>query len=900
MEKTIKIKERFGISPRRDDILICLVIVSCVVWIDRQLLSFTTPILLANRDNVDIVYPQLRFFISGLRHGEINFYQPFQWAGTRLFGDPNFQINLVEIVVGVLFDAKAALVSLNFLWLLERIVAALGMYALIGALCRKLPAYVRAILALVYVFSLGYCIAESFTSTSLEFATAPWLLFVLVAAKRLSNVIAFGALTAVLFVQFSYGQLQFTVYLGWLLLSFAAFYLPRSEKFRGLLLLSGAACVAALLSAYYVVPLVDNLFFNDGGAGGRVAHAFSATYERVPFFYLTRLFVPQIFGWGVPWWPAWTDGWTSWEAFSAFQGVVLSFVVVFGLFVRRVPLYFKLIYLFIALTATFRPGLLILHIMNLGTSVPYGRQTVFLGLIAPMIAGFVFQSIAENRRVAVTFAVWCGFACVGLLMIYVFGFPEWFVKHAYGELQNTHPGTVQPGEAERFYNLYAHAMQRDFGTPSSLLGLSATLSVALAIIMGRPQWHLDPRIPHGIVALICLFSLGQAVKVYQTAELRIPSDETSGPLSLDVRNPAEIALINAGAQVRNGPVEYRMHPDIYFGEHRQGTKNIGGQQIFHLRGAKPQENRFRTLPNFLASEDVPVTTGYSSLIPQAQRFTELMMWTPRSPAMERAIGDRTRLHPALLEALAIKWVLRHQPSLIAALKGRPDWSDDRWEQRFLSSSKLVYSDNAYRLYEYLDARPAIDIPRRIVFGANAVAALSAMEDIDKPWIPTAALPIKALGTVSPDLRSRIRTERGEKVVYQSGSVLKTSGLAGHWMRLSVAAARPAILLLGIKFDHWWSVHVNGRPAPLIRANDVFSAVQIPAGSSEVLVQLRPRSAWIGLSLSALTFVSIILGFIIVWLTQGANWVSFTMGKWSIVARNPKETGQTDLSKAKRE
>src|SRR5690348_9538811 len=110
-------------------------VILCVVWVDRHLLTLRTPTILENRDNMDIVYPLFDFFITALRHGQIEFYQPFQWAGTRLFGDPNFQINIVEIITGVLFGTKAIFVGLNFMWLLERITAALGMHALIGALC---------------------------------------------------------------------------------------------------------------------------------------------------------------------------------------------------------------------------------------------------------------------------------------------------------------------------------------------------------------------------------------------------------------------------------------------------------------------------------------------------------------------------------------------------------------------------------------------------------------------------------------------------------------------------------------------------------------------------------------------------------------------------------------------
>jgi hypothetical protein len=821
------------------------IIVLCVVWVDRDFLNLQVPLLLSNRDNLDIVYPLFNFFITGLKHGHIEFYQPFQWAGTRLFGDPNFQINIVEVVTGALFGTKAIFESLNVMYLVERTVAALGMYALIGAVCPALPRPARAALALLYVFSYGYLIAEAFPTASVHFATAPWLLFVLAANTRLPTAAGFAVLTALLFVQFSYGQLQFTIYLGWLLLSFVVFYLPRTEKLRAVVLLGVAAFAAMVLSAYYVVPLVDNLFFAFG-AGGRVAHGLNVPNERVPIFYLVRLFVPQIFGGsGVPWWPIWKDGWTSWESFSAFQGIALSLLAVFGLFLRRVPLYFKLLYLWIALAVAFRPTLYILYVLNLGTSVPYGRQTVLLGLVAPIIAAFTLMEIIENRKVAAAFAVWCGLCCAGLFAIYMLGFPQGFVQYVFAVLKHSFPYAYHPGDAQRFYALHAQALQNIFAAPALFAGL-ATL-VALAIVGARKwrEWLPSPQTSTFLATLLCLLSLGETVALYQQARLRA-NNEPDVRYSLDTRHPAEEALI-AAAQVNDGPVAYRVHPDIYFKEQRDGT-----DETFRVRGAHPQDNRFRTLANFLAGEDVPVTTGYSSLIPEAQRFTELMMWNPGNPAMERAIGYRTKLHPGLLGAFAIKWVLRHQPSLIAKLKGLPDWSDDPWEQRFLASAKLIYSDDAYRLYEYRDARPAIDIPDRVAFGQDAVATLTALEQIDKPWLPTAALPKDAIGTLPPALGSGIVEEHGIPVLHQAGKVLTTAGEAGHWTKISVQADKPAIVLLGVKYDKWWHVSVNGHPAPLIRANSIFAAVQVPDGKSEIIVELRPWSAWIGLFVSGVT------------------------------------------------
>lgn len=853
-------------SKRPGDLLVPVLCVAIVSYIDRAFLTSKVPILLTNSDNLDIIYPLFDFFIYGLKRGVINYYQPFLWSGTRLIGDPNFQMNALQLTIGVLWDTKAAFASTDVMVVVERIVAFFGMYALLDRVCEGHRNYVRAILSLLYVFSNGYSLAAGFTSTSVHFATLPWVLYILAGGTRVPVLAAVAGLVGLLYVQFSYGQLQFSVYASWLALSFVAFWVPRREKLRALALLGGAGFAAVLLSAYYLVPLVDNLFFAEGVGGSRVAQGFRPEYQFVPPFYLARLLVPRFFGIDAPWGPAWRDGWTTWEAFSGYQGVVLTLLAVFGLFLKQVPLYFRLVFVFLIVTVSWRPGLYILYVLNLGTSVPYGRQTILLGLVAPLITAFTLREATRNRSVASAMAVWCGAWCSVFLAIYTFGFPMSVVRTAWQVVRQYFPDTpppeLSPDVAVAFFVQHAQLLQLSFGWPALFAGLSTLISTGIACGLRFQDVSVQRRISF-LAGVLCLLSLIQAVGLYEQTPI---GDRAAGEFSFGVRHPAEEALLAAGARVKDGPVEYRVHSDIYFHEHRAGaglTDQVGAELTRGLAGARPQGNRFRTLPNALASKYVPVTTGYSSLIPQAQRFTELMMWTPGHPAMARAIGERTRLHPALLEVFSIKWVLRHQPALVAQLQGRSDWSGDRWEQHFMARAKLIYSDDAYRLYEYPTTRRAINIPDRVAFGENAVTTLQALEDVSQPWISTAALPERAIKLLRPDLASRITTESGIRVLHQSGRVVKIEGEAGRWTRLTVETERQAILLLGVKYDKWWTAHINGRRVPLIRANDIFAAVVVPGGRSEVLVELKPVSAWVGLFISGVAFVALFIASLIV-------------------------------------
>jgi hypothetical protein len=52
----------------------------------------------------------------------------------------------------------------------------------------------------------------------------------------------------------------------------------------------------------------------------------------------------------------------------------------------------------------------------------------------------------------------------------------------------------------------------------------------------------------------------------------------------------------------------------------------------------------------------------------------------------------------------------------------------------------------------------------------------------------------------------------------------------------------------------WSARVNGQPTPVRRANDLFMAAAVPAGSSEIVLTFRSRAFAVGLAISAASLV----------------------------------------------
>jgi hypothetical protein len=72
------------------------------------------------------------------------------------------------------------------------------------------------------------------------------------------------------------------------------------------------------------------------------------------------------------------------------------------------------------------------------------------------------------------------------------------------------------------------------------------------------------------------------------------------------------------------------------------------------------------------------------------------------------------------------------------------------------------------------------------------------------------------------------------------------------VRLVVEAERPGFVVLADAYDPGWRASIDGRDAPLRRANVAFRAVAVPAGRHVVEMVYRPRAVSLGLALTLLT------------------------------------------------
>ena len=95
---------------------------------------------------------------------------------------------------------------------------------------------------------------------------------------------------------------------------------------------------------------------------------------------------------------------------------------------------------------------------------------------------------------------------------------------------------------------------------------------------------------------------------------------------------------------------------------------------------------------------------------------------------------------------------------------------------------------------------------------------------------------------------------GTKIQLGSDPERRATVLTREPMRVEVEtnSATPAFLVLTDSYDPGWQATVDGQPARIVRANQIFRSVQLPAGRHHVVFRFVPVWLYLGVAVSILT------------------------------------------------
>ena len=224
---------------------------------------------------------------------------------------------------------------------------------------------------------------------------------------------------------------------------------------------------------------------------------------------------------------------------------------------------------------------------------------------------------------------------------------------------------------------------------------------------------------------------------------------------------------------------------------------------------------------------IEITLNAQQGEPQSIRLDEL------DTAELARVGDYALLRLPLAAPLRIQdWALRGRDLRIHGMSLVDSRTGDFWQvpppgwQRVLSSDVKVYARYESSRRAYL-AESWDWLPDDWQGGEIAIERLSVEPD---------ALLLHG----SPEDRPPGRGGTVEILAYDATRVV-----------LRAEAEAPTFLVLRDAHYPGWEAQVNGQPAPIYRANILFRAVPIPAGSSEIIFSFVPTLWYVGMALGGL-------------------------------------------------
>ncbi len=182
----------------------------------------------------------------------------------------------------------------------------------------------------------------------------------------------------------------------------------------------------------------------------------------------------------------------------------------------------------------------------------------------------------------------------------------------------------------------------------------------------------------------------------------------------------------------------------------------------------------------------------------------------------------------------------------ALLKGLPSAAGLEWIGSAPNATTLPV-----RVYRVRDALPRAYLVREPIFLARGQPTIARLLSPDHD--PARQVVLEP----SDPERAHVAEPVG-----QAGPALQPSGearlLRRDALHVEVAATTsvPAYLVLTDSYHPDWQVTVNGKPAPLLRANQMFRAVALPPGTHRVVFRYGPLSLQWGAAVTLMTALAI--------------------------------------------
>jgi len=837
--------ERLPLAPRRGagrDVLVVAALAGLVTIAFWEVLAQGRVFFF--RDFALFFYPKRHFAAEALRHGRIPFWNPYGACGEPLLGAYQPAVFYPLAVIYYLFPMPQ-----SFMWfvLFHFLLSGAGAYYMMRAWGARRPA--AAFTAFAWAFSPAFVGVADYVSFLTSLSWLPWCLAF---ARRITTG---RAARGFVFLSISFAMAVMAaapepvIFIAALLVAYAAWNLVTAWRRRGLAaawrpaaIIVASIVAGVLLSGVEVVPFLHTLRYSARHEGLSIKDSgkWSASPGDALLLFLPRfrLFADR----GGIYWHG--QHWLK----TVYLGVLAPFLAGWTLLAvrRRRNWFFAAVALLFVLMAGGPNSPLWLLAYKHVPGVALIRYPVKFYLPAAFavaaLAGFAFDDLlvcARRKEVLRPALLVCLIAAAALVF-----FSGWWVakRHPQTVARLLGPGDMLgPGQAgpERIAQCY-EASQWSLGRSAACLAGGAAALLA-AVTLSRLR---IPR-PYGAIALVIVLFADAAFFGAHLNPLAGPETYTE--------KPGHLAI------VPSGPSETRlfMTPEL-----RKKLLAIRLAEIRNLRDLTGYVSLVKGIRFQSDAEFLHYLARTSA--PRFADMGELDAWLneTRSPQFQTDLeyeffketfypnANLLYAVPAIdgFEPMSVKW---HDDLLKKVHDGKIPEGRDRvlarmWGAGVVAQAKVETPGFLYLPLEKPGVRAFLTCQITPAETDQAALELVAASDIDtscsvvlvKPDAETAARFLRALPPQGPS-----------EIASGPGTVRLLSDTGNH-SAFEVNASRRALLFVADNYFPNFAARVDGKYAPLWRANYAYRAVPVEPGRHTVEFVWRPYDFYAGLAVSA--------------------------------------------------
>ncbi|MEY4917103.1 MAG: hypothetical protein RL616_1016, partial [Verrucomicrobiota bacterium] len=182
---------------------------------------------------------------------------------------------------------------------------------------------------------------------------------------------------------------------------------------------------------------------------------------------------------------------------------------------------------------------------------------------------------------------------------------------------------------------------------------------------------------------------------------------------------------------------------------------------------------------------------------------------------------------------------RESDGLLATTYGVTNGSFTRLEE-FMGVSQFSSSTNLLAWEPRQHFLPLVTAGQRPVFVDDA--------SMDSPFLAHPEFDGGKMVFLPASARSLVT------VTNQTVARILNSKFTTQTVDAEVEAAEPSLVVVAQTYYHNWRVTIDGQPAPLLRANVAFQAVQVPAGKHRLHFFYQDRAFQIGVTISGMAWL----------------------------------------------